>query len=222
MHVAANAASYTKSLRMAWEPGCLWSLSTSRWDGQRITEQNIMAQIAAIAASLTRQDQGRCRRVTAAQWGTIQPHYTTVNFPQNTWQKTSHCSHSWDVYCVQIKTISNSFRKTCWLYILYLIVEYLSWTSHSKMSQFSLNPTWPVLADMGFNIWHFSMWYSTLTDQYGFDWKWDIIPHDIKHWPIQGAVSIRKTVLPGMAIPMLKIRCPNGRLIFNMEIAIRR
>ena len=28
-----------------------------------------------------------------------------------------------------------------------------------------------------------------------------------------GAVSIRKTVLPGMAIPMLKIRRPNGRLI---------
>ena len=40
--------------------------------------------------------------------------------------------------------------------------------------------------------------------------------------PYQGAVSIRKTVLPGMAIPMLKIRRPNGRLIFNMEIAIRR
>ena len=38
----------------------------------------------------------------------------------------------------------------------------------------------------------------------------------------QGAVSIRKTVLPGMAIPMSKIRRPNGRLIFNMEIAIRR
>ena len=38
----------------------------------------------------------------------------------------------------------------------------------------------------------------------------------------QGAVSIRKTVLPGMAIPMLKIRRPNGCLIFNMEIAIRR
>ena len=38
----------------------------------------------------------------------------------------------------------------------------------------------------------------------------------------QGAVSIRKTVLPGMAIPMLKIRRPNGRLILNMEIAIRR
>ena len=37
-----------------------------------------------------------------------------------------------------------------------------------------------------------------------------------------GAVSIRKTVLPAMAIPMLKIRRPNGRLIFNMEIAIRR
>ena len=39
---------------------------------------------------------------------------------------------------------------------------------------------------------------------------------------LQGAVSIRKTVLPGMVIPMLKIRRPNGRLIFNMEIAIRR
>ena len=39
---------------------------------------------------------------------------------------------------------------------------------------------------------------------------------------LQGAVSIRKTVLPGMAIPMLKIRRPNVRLIFNMEIAIRR
>ena len=37
-----------------------------------------------------------------------------------------------------------------------------------------------------------------------------------------GAVSIRKTVLPGMAIPMLKIRRPNGRLIFNMEITILR
>ena len=37
-----------------------------------------------------------------------------------------------------------------------------------------------------------------------------------------GVISIRKTVLPGMAIPMLKIRRPNGRLIFNMEIAIRR
>ena len=39
---------------------------------------------------------------------------------------------------------------------------------------------------------------------------------------VLGAVSIRKTVLPGMAIPMLKIRRPNGRLIFNMENAIRR
>ena len=37
-----------------------------------------------------------------------------------------------------------------------------------------------------------------------------------------GAVSIRKTVLPSVAIPMLKIRRPNGRLIFNLEIAIRR
>ena len=39
---------------------------------------------------------------------------------------------------------------------------------------------------------------------------------------ILGAVSIRKTVLPGMAIPMLKIRRPNGRLIFNIGIAIPR
>ena len=39
---------------------------------------------------------------------------------------------------------------------------------------------------------------------------------------VLGAVSIRKTVLPGMTIPMLKIRRPNGRLIFNMEITIRR
>ena len=46
--------------------------------------------------------------------------------------------------------------------------------------------------------------------------------HDSPHGRVQGAVSIRKTVLPGMAIPMLKIRRPNGRLIFNMEIAIRR
>ena len=37
---------------------------------------------------------------------------------------------------------------------------------------------------------------------------------------IQGPVSIRKTVLPGMGIPMLKIRRPVGRLIFNMGIAI--
>ena len=54
------------------------------------------------------------------------------------------------------------------------------------------------------------------------------INHHLEHFCIilwlndQGAVSIRETVLPGMAIPMLKIRRPNGRLIFNMEIAIRR
>ena len=32
----------------------------------------------------------------------------------------------------------------------------------------------------------------------------------------------KKDGLQGMVIPMLKIRRPNGRLIFNMEIAIRR
>ena len=36
----------------------------------------------------------------------------------------------------------------------------------------------------------------------------------------QGAVSIRKTVLLGMVIPMLKIRRPTDRLIFNMGIPI--
>ena len=37
---------------------------------------------------------------------------------------------------------------------------------------------------------------------------------------VLGAVSIRKTVLLGMVIPMLKIRRPTGRLIFNMGIPI--
>ena len=46
--------------------------------------------------------------------------------------------------------------------------------------------------------------------------------HDMIFSDSLGAVSIRKTVLPGMAIPMLKIRRPNGRLIFNMEITVRR
>ena len=53
--------------------------------------------------------------------------------------------------------------------------------------------------------------------------SYDILDHTIENYGVcLGAVSIRKTVLPGMAIPMLKIRRPNGRLIFNMEIAIRR
>ena len=51
------------------------------------------------------------------------------------------------------------------------------------------------------------------------NWYWD---HQGHFHTNLGAVSIRKTVLPGMAIPMLKIRRPNGRLIFNMEIAICR
>ena len=54
-----------------------------------------------------------------------------------------------------------------------------------------------------------------------------LIGLELAHWQTdrkwyQGPVSIRKTVLPGMAIPMLKIRRPIGRLIFNMGIAIRR
>ena len=57
----------------------------------------------------------------------------------------------------------------------------------------------------------------------GFKVSTECIPREImNNEREQGAVSIRKTVLPGMAIPMLKIRRHNGRLIFNMEIAIRR
>ena len=47
-------------------------------------------------------------------------------------------------------------------------------------------------------------------------WGW------VHNQNILGVVSIRKTVLPGVAIPMLKIRRPNGRLIFNIGIAIPR
>ena len=43
---------------------------------------------------------------------------------------------------------------------------------------------------------------------------------DSYNYKTQGAVSITKTVLPGMAISMLKIRRPLGRLIFNMGIAV--
>ena len=63
----------------------------------------------------------------------------------------------------------------------------------------------------------FKIWYMFYVDcfiQYSCVW----VLH-VKLWH-QGAVSIRKKVLPGMAIPMLKIRCPNGRLIFNMGIPI--
>ena len=52
-----------------------------------------------------------------------------------------------------------------------------------------------------------------------FIFKWET---NLSAYNQQGAVSIRKTVLPGMAIPMLKIRRPNGRLIFNIGIAIPR
>ena len=68
--------------------------------------------------------------------------------------------------------------------------------------------------------------------EFRFKCHWNLFPgvqltisqHWFRLWlgAKRGAVSIRKTVLPGMAIPMLKIRRPNGRLIFNMEIAIHR
>ena len=47
-------------------------------------------------------------------------------------------------------------------------------------------------------------------------------PYIVLTGELLGGVLIRKTILPGMAIPMLKIRRHNDRLIFNMEIAIRR
>ena len=72
------------------------------------------------------------------------------------------------------------------------------WQIQPEMIDLARPPTWT------------SSVYSTLVMDL---WLWH---------RVQGAVSIRKTVLPGMAIPMLKIRRPSGRLIFNMEIAIRR
>ena len=50
---------------------------------------------------------------------------------------------------------------------------------------------------------------------------WGTTPWCVLVFLVTGG-RLNKTVLPGMAIPMLKIRRPNGRLIFNMEIAIRR
>ena len=67
----------------------------------------------------------------------------------------------------------------------------------------------------------YMIWFrgNTINSLIIFSWR----RHDMEILTkLLGAVSIRKTVLPGMAIPMLKIRRPNGRLIFNMEIAIRR
>ena len=65
-----------------------------------------------------------------------------------------------------------------------------------------------------------SQWEKALLSNAFSHWLNPNPERSLQYWD-QGAVSIRKTVLPGMAIPMLKIRRPNGRLIFNMEIAIR-
>ena len=64
--------------------------------------------------------------------------------------------------------------------------------------------------------------HTSLNKAMQLDFEWLIGLHKSDFSGDLGAVSIRKTVLPGMAIPMLKMRRPNGRLIFNMEIAIRR
>ena len=66
--------------------------------------------------------------------------------------------------------------------------------------------------------WSLKIWYTRRSDIA----MGSLVPAKFWGCTKQGAVSIRKTVLPCMAIPMLKIRRPNGRLIFNMEIAIRR
>ena len=90
-------------------------------------------------------------------------------------------------------------------------VELTHWRMSSKTETSFLMVSWA--ADEWKNIMTFCRkLYTTSRD----------VDAMVAEWEDQGAVSIRKTVLPGMAIPMLKIRRPNGRLIFNMEIAIRR
>ena len=78
---------------------------------------------------------------------------------------------------------------------------------------------WSVLGgSRSVNSPHILLGYYTGTSQ-SYDWP---SARALYYYSDLGAVSIRKTVLPGMVIPMLKIRRPNGRLIFNMEITIRR
>ena len=60
--------------------------------------------------------------------------------------------------------------------------------------------------------------YGTQFPNYHFHRRYTLLQCNIQRY--QGAVSIRKTVLLGMVIPMLKIRRPTGRLIFNMGIPI--
>ena len=76
---------------------------------------------------------------------------------------------------------------------------------------------WPILLSDRKLFWYVG--YKSSKYGYSLQLVWS---SKIRVGKILGAVSIRKTVLPGMAIPMLKIRRPNGRLIFNMEITIRR
>ena len=83
--------------------------------------------------------------------------------------------------------------------------------SDSKDYGANMGPTWVLSAPDGLHV-----------DPMNFAIRVHVLLAWIVIFRAQGAVSIRKTVLPGMAIPMLKIRRPNSRLIFNMEIAIRR
>ena len=69
---------------------------------------------------------------------------------------------------------------------------------------------------------HLSQYWPRFLSSYDVTWPQWVNFSRVYLWSYLGAVSIRKTVLPDMTIPMLKIRRPNGRLIFNMEIAIRR
>ena len=82
------------------------------------------------------------------------------------------------------------------------------WKMQKFCNQFLLETSGPVL--MG------SYCLPNMADCFE-EWKKVQQIMDIHKTRFQGAVSIRKTVLPGMAIPMLKIRRPNGRLILTWK-----
>ena len=109
-----------------------------------------------------------------------------------------------------------------WLYFGHDLLIFLILVAFWLVKQVKFVVSGYFLENMGGMSWNMICWCILTT--LGLIWfrSWfGEFPH-ICHDRSLGAVSIRKTVLPGMAIPMLKIRRPNGRLIFNMEIAIRR
>ena len=96
-------------------------------------------------------------------------------------------------------------------------IRSLQWCHRWFPSQRPMTQSFDVFFDLHLNKRLSKQWRS-----WWFQTSWRSLLCHCNSADVQGAVSIRKTVLPGMAIPMLKIRRPNGRLIFNMEIAIRR